>query len=211
MKDKLLKEIKSDRKFANFGEYFYWAYANLQMLVSTINNNAPKYNCTSYMIRAKAFKAYKEGRWKIRDLYRNNRWKLQEEGRICWYCGKEVGARAELTADHVIPRAKGGDSSLDNLVMVCRSCNSSKGKMDLLEWYFEKRNEFPMPYIFAHYYKQIYLYAVEHGLLDKTLEEIDLMELPFNYKYIVQKFPAPEYFYDFSEGVFHNGEKPDWI
>lgn len=200
----------STPKFANFGEYFYWAYANLQMLIYAINSNKPRYGRLCYMIRAKAFKAYKEGRWEINDLYKNNRWKLQETGAQCWYCGKDVGSRDKLTADHIFPRDKGGESSMDNLVMVCKSCNSSKGTTDLLEWFFEKRDEFPPPYIFAHYYKQIYLYAKTHDLLNKHREELEQMDLPFNWRYIVMDFPQPEDFYDFTDDTSINGEKPNF-
>ena len=195
-------------EFANFGEYLFYAYANLQMLIFALNSGKPKYDRTCYMIRAKAFKAYKEGRWEINDLYKNNKWKMQS-GNFCWYCGKEVESKSELTADHIFPRSKGGESSMDNLVLVCKSCNSSKNNMDLLEWYFERRKEYPMPYIFAHYYKQLYLYAKEHDLLDKHREEIEKMELPFNFKYIVLKFPDPDFFYDFNDGKGIDAENPN--
>ncbi len=51
--------------FKNFGEYLYYAYANLQMLHYALKDGKPKYDRMCYMIRAKAFKAYKEGRWQI--------------------------------------------------------------------------------------------------------------------------------------------------
>ena len=49
-------------EFQNFGEYLYYAYANLQMLHYALKADKPKYDRMCYMIRAKAFKAYKEGR-----------------------------------------------------------------------------------------------------------------------------------------------------
>jgi hypothetical protein len=173
-----------------------------------LNIGKSKYDRSCFMVRAKAFKAYKEGRWKINDLYKNNKWKMQG-GNYCWYCGKEVASRDELTADHIFPRSKGGDSSLDNLVLVCKSCNSSKNNMDLLEWYFERRNEFPMPYIFAHYYKLLYLYAKDHNLLDKHREDLEKMDLPFKINYIVLKFPDPDFFYEFAEEEKINAENPN--
>lgn len=193
----------------DYGDYFYWAYANMQMLIFAINNGKPRYDRECFMLRAKAFKAYKDGRWVINDLYDNNRWKLQEDDCICWYCGKEVSSRSELTADHMFPRAKGGDSSFDNLVMVCKSCNSSKGKLDLLEWFFEKRDEFPPPHVFAHYYKLIYKYAKEHDLLGKHREEMEAMDLPFNFKYIVLNFPPPDFFFDFDDETGNSSDDKD--
>ena len=54
-----------NKTFQNFGEYLYYAYANLQMLHYALKADKPKYDRMCYMIRAKAFKAYKEGRWII--------------------------------------------------------------------------------------------------------------------------------------------------
>jgi hypothetical protein len=67
-----LKSEKRFLKFANFGEYLFWSYANLQMLCAALNMGKTKYDKSCYMIRVKAFKAYKEGRWQINDLFKNN-------------------------------------------------------------------------------------------------------------------------------------------
>jgi len=55
-------------RFANFGEMLFWSYANLQMLIAARNMGKAKYDRACYAVRAKAFKAYKEGRWNIHDL-----------------------------------------------------------------------------------------------------------------------------------------------
>jgi len=47
---------------------------------------------------------------------------LERDGHTCRYCG-----RPATTADHVIPKAKGGTDEMSNLVAACRSCNSGKG------------------------------------------------------------------------------------
>jgi 5-methylcytosine-specific restriction endonuclease McrA len=39
----------------------------------------------------------------------------------------ECGATSDLTADHVIPLARGGSSEWDNVIVLCRSCNGAKG------------------------------------------------------------------------------------
>ena len=44
----------------------------------------------------------------------------------CQYCGDEFKTN-ELTFDHVIPRARGGKTSWDNIVASCRCCNARKG------------------------------------------------------------------------------------
>ena len=105
---------KEERTYANFGEYLYWSYANIQMLHYALNNGVRRYNRMCYMIRAKAFKAYKEGRWNIHDLFEFNITKIKENN-YCWYCGKEMEP-SKLTKDHVFPRAKGGANDLDNII-----------------------------------------------------------------------------------------------
>jgi hypothetical protein len=179
-------------KFSNFGEYLFYSYANLQMLCYAIGAGKKKYDRTCYMVRAKAFKAYKEGAWNIHDLMENNIAKIKGNNH-CWYCGKQLTA-AQLTKDHVFARSKGGNNDMDNIIMVCKSCNSSKGNMDLFKWYCEVRGEFPPVSILAHYLKNIYLYSIEHQLMDKQAEELDVMDLPFDWQYIPIKYPEPENF-----------------
>jgi 5-methylcytosine-specific restriction endonuclease McrA len=43
----------------------------------------------------------------------------------CQYCGTQPGV-AELTIDHVIPRAQGGQSIWTNCVAACADCNARK-------------------------------------------------------------------------------------
>lgn len=45
------------------------------------------------------------------------------DGWECQYCGR----RGSLTMDHVVPRSKGGDTSWENVVACCATCNRRKG------------------------------------------------------------------------------------
>lgn len=47
---------------------------------------------------------------------------LDRDGFTCRYCGGPA-----TTVDHVIPRSKGGQNTLENLVAACKRCNLSKG------------------------------------------------------------------------------------
>ncbi len=47
------------------------------------------------------------------------------QGWICPYCGRDVSGR-NGAIDHKIPVSRGGTSELDNLAVLCRSCNTSK-------------------------------------------------------------------------------------
>jgi 5-methylcytosine-specific restriction endonuclease McrA len=50
----------------------------------------------------------------------------------CQYCGR-VPPRDELTIDHVVPRARGGKSTWDNVVLACMRCNMRKGSRTVRE------------------------------------------------------------------------------
>ena len=47
------------------------------------------------------------------------------DGFRCQYCGRQFVMR-ELTYDHVIPRARGGKTCWENIVMACYPCNGRK-------------------------------------------------------------------------------------
>jgi len=49
------------------------------------------------------------------------------DGRMCQICGTDEG---EMHIDHIIPRKVGGTHDLDNLRVLCKSCNLRKGSMN---------------------------------------------------------------------------------
>jgi 5-methylcytosine-specific restriction endonuclease McrA len=55
---------------------------------------------------------------------------LRRDGHSCQYCGR---TDTMLTVDHIIPKAKGGPDSWENLVAACVSCNNKKGDRTLHE------------------------------------------------------------------------------
>jgi 5-methylcytosine-specific restriction endonuclease McrA len=67
------------------------------------------------------------------DKLNSRRYKAQRErvfnrdGRFCQLCGTDEG---EMHIDHIIPRKVGGDHSLDNLRVLCKSCNLRKGALN---------------------------------------------------------------------------------
>jgi hypothetical protein len=51
---------------------------------------------------------------------------LRRDHFTCRYCGRSAQA-VTLRVDHVIARANGGASTMDNLVTACEDCNVGKG------------------------------------------------------------------------------------
>jgi hypothetical protein len=48
---------------------------------------------------------------------------MERDGCRCVECG----CRNDLTLDHIVPWSRGGPDTVDNLRVLCRPCNSSKG------------------------------------------------------------------------------------
>lgn len=63
---------------------------------------------------------------------------IQRDGRRCAYCGRND---IPLTVDHIIPKAKGGTDSWDNLVCACFVCNNKKGDRTPEEAGFQLRTK----------------------------------------------------------------------
>jgi 5-methylcytosine-specific restriction endonuclease McrA len=60
--------------------------------------------------------------------YREQRERVfMRDGRACQLCGTDEG---EMHIDHIIPRKSGGDHSLDNLRVLCKTCNLRKGALN---------------------------------------------------------------------------------
>ena len=50
---------------------------------------------------------------------------LWKQGPVCNRCDN-IFTTSELTEDHIVPRASGGQSKLPNLQLLCKTCNSNK-------------------------------------------------------------------------------------
>lgn len=48
---------------------------------------------------------------------------LERDGNKCLKCG----ATSDLTIDHILPRSKGGEDTLENIQTLCLKCNVDKG------------------------------------------------------------------------------------
>lgn len=86
----------------------------------------------------------------------------------CIYCG---GAE-KLTTDHLLPRSCGGEDILDNVVSVCKSCNSSKGNKGLYAWKKLDAKDHHHRISEGKYLKYLYQLHEEKGTLDATVGEL---------------------------------------
>jgi len=176
----------SKQKIVTVSDLIFWSYANLAMAHTAVDKRQEKFGKFNYMIRAKLFRGLKEGTMNMRTIFDDEKIKLQT-GQICNYCG----STEKLALDHIFPQKFGGLDDAENLIFACRSCNSSKGKKDLMEW-MNFRGQFLPLMIIRRYLKLTFNYCIEKNLAVKRIEELKDMELPFKIDLLPISYPNPK-------------------
>ena len=133
------------------------------MAHSAVTSNAKNYGPLHYMVRSRLYTGLNKQTMSIGPLADDDRLKMVLP-QACCYCG----SRESLSVDYLIPTKRGGANSGDNLVWACRSCNSSKGTRDALEW-LAKRNEFPPILLLRRYLKLAIEISRERNLIGALL------------------------------------------
>lgn len=164
-------------------EKIFWSYANLARAHAALSDGATTYNRTHHIIRTKLFNGLLSGKLSMRSLYDDERIKLRSEA-ACAYCG----SRRHLSVDHLIPRIKGGPDDADNLILACRSCNSSKQGKDMLQWMCAK-NCFASILLLRRYIKIVARHCEREGVMDLELKAIGEAMLPFEIDMLPENFP----------------------
>ena len=90
----------------------------------------------------------------------------RENPNICIYCGNQD----KLTIEHILPRSRGGEDITDNVVMVCKHCNSSKGDNGLYEWLTLSEKDNHHRIAEGKYLKYLYLLHEKNGTLEKSID-----------------------------------------
>ena len=68
-----------------------------------------------------------------RELRRSRWWQTKiANAPKCHYCLKFL-SKTECTMDHVVPLARGGKSTKNNVVIACKDCNNNKKDQLLLD------------------------------------------------------------------------------
>lgn len=173
------------QKIETVRDTLFWSYSNLAMAHTAVERKQEKYGTFNYVVRAKLFKGLKDGGMNMRSIFDDEKIKLRT-GQVCNYCG----ADEKLSLDHIFPQALGGKDHGDNLVYACRSCNSSKGKKDLMEW-MSSRGQFLPLMVIRRYLKLTFAHCVERELLALMTEDLKDMELPFKFEFLPLKYPKP--------------------
>lgn len=84
---------------------------------------------------------------KARKLRESPWWRRKKGDGICHYCRRHFRP-SDLTMDHVIPLARGGTSTKENIVPCCKECNA--------------RKRYLLPDEFAHYLEQLKKTSPDH-------------------------------------------------
>jgi hypothetical protein len=95
----------------------------------------------------------------------------QEMPRVCVFCGSDK----DLTTDHLIARHRGGSDAADNLVLSCKSCNSSRGEKGVFEWLGLIRKEALHRLVAGKYLKELYALHEKKGTLSKSVSELETL------------------------------------
>lgn len=170
-------------KIDTIGESLYWSYANLAMAHAAVSKGDVHYHVGHFIIRSRLYAGLRNGSMNVGSLADDERLKLKMP-QSCCYCGNTD----HLAVDHLIPRKKGGLDKGDNMVWACRSCNSSKGATDALEWLL-KRQQFPPLFLLRRYLKNAIEFCVQNDLMETPLTEAG--ELPFSLPTVPHTFPQP--------------------
>ena len=171
---------------ATLREHFAWMYGSLAMYHVAI-----KYGATNlfenpglyFGIRSKFWKRYQTGDMKMRPLSDDEKTKISHPTECC-YCG----CKTKLSLDHMIPQLKGGPDAADNITYACRSCNSSKGPKDMVQWLLWK-NRFPSILVFRRYLKLAARHCQEANLMDTPWEDVCDTSLPFDKRSLRVEWP----------------------
>ena len=123
MDDKTLSNISSSAYTRKFGAW-YDALDSFIQYISSEDTETGKSEDTGGELGVIKHKTKRDpsNRLKVQVLMR--------DGNRCRICGVECsGGLHNIHFDHIIPWSKGGETTLDNLQVLCSACNEAKGNL----------------------------------------------------------------------------------
>lgn len=140
-------------------DLIFWEYAKL------ISGSAG-FGRKQYPFIMRKFKELQSEVIKWSDILRED---INMDMTRCAYCDNAE----DLTNDHIVPKRECHFAEIHNIVKSCKSCNSSKGDKDLIEWWgLERRYELPR-IVHGKYLKMLYICHECRGTLDKSDLNLD--------------------------------------
>lgn len=167
-------------------DQIYYAYANLAMAYDAVSKGLIKYDRICFMIRSRLYKGLQKGDMKIHSLLDDEKTQVAKWHQMCLLRRRYRDLDRPYDSTN-----KGGTDISDNLVCACKTCNSSKGKKDIMEWYNDKQS-FPPLMLLRRYIKLIYNYCYTDCLPDLKLDDPKLNSLPFSIKSLPINYPTPD-------------------
>lgn len=86
------------------------------------------------------------------DIKKIRRWILSTPN--CRYCGTAINIR-DYAVDHIIPRSKGGKNEMNNLQLICDSCNRIKSDLDEKDYLLLRELLKPFPILEKDVYRRM--------------------------------------------------------
>ncbi len=138
-------------------QLIYWEYAKL--IAGSVVKDRKNFAFVMH-----SYKKLESGRMNPSTILRENKLLVLGD-KICAYCEE---ACDDLQWEHIIPRSRGGEDTIDNMVLACRGCNLSKGARDLFEWYGKERMYEIPRLVLGKYMKLIFDHHERMGTLDSA-------------------------------------------
>ncbi|MBD3235950.1 MAG: hypothetical protein GF330_04545 [Candidatus Eisenbacteria bacterium] len=155
------------------------------MAHAAVSDGSIKYGKVHYIIRSRLHAGLRRGTMHVGSVADDERLKMILPSACC-YCGVREG----LSLDHLLPKSKGGPDKGDNIVWACRSCNSSKGGRDVLEW-LAGEGRFPPLLLLRRYLKLAIEFCESNGHMEAALDDADGQPWAFSVRAIPRKVPPP--------------------
>lgn len=159
-------------------DLIFYQYTKIIASSVGLNNTGPKRGEYYSFVTARVDKL-RTGEINMSSITRELKMQMASTEKNCVYCSREN----ELSWDHLIPQSKGGPDDAENLVLCCRSCNSSKGNRGLYAWVGIKNKDNLPRLVAGKYLKLLYDLHNQRGTLDaRDLNgdgKLDVLDLEF--------------------------------
>lgn len=135
-------------------DLIYWQYAKLISKSAGLGINARAF-------QTKKFIELRDGIIKWSTTVRE--WEKEfDNPNVCIYCG----SKENLTTEHILPTCCGGPNIPDNVIRVCKTCNSKKQGKRLYEWTGLDKKDTINRIAEGKYLKLLYSLHENNGTLD---------------------------------------------